>query len=112
MRFFGRHGVLDEERRTGQEFVVDVDLRLDLRPAGTDDDLTQTVDYRLVYDKIRAIVEGEPVRLIETVAERIAVEMFGLDRKIAELEVTVRKPQVMLPGKLDASAVVIRRTRS
>ncbi len=111
MRFFGRHGVLDEERRAGQEFVVDVELRLDLRLAGADDDLTQTVDYRLVYDRIRAIVEGEPVQLIETVAERIAVDLFGLDQKIADLEVTVRKPHVVLPGKLDASAVVIRRAR-
>ena len=39
------------------------------------------------------------------------MDLFGLDQKIADLEVTVRKPHVVLPGKLDASAVVIRRAR-
>ena len=44
MRFDGRHGVSDEERATPQPFEVDVELYLDLQPAGIDDDLTKTVD--------------------------------------------------------------------
>ena len=44
MVFHGRHGTLPAERELGQPFVVDLELRLNLRPAGLSDDLEQTVD--------------------------------------------------------------------
>jgi 7,8-dihydroneopterin aldolase/epimerase/oxygenase len=62
MVFHGRHGTLPAERELGQPFVVDVELRLDLRPAGLSDDLMQTVDYGEVHRRAREIVEGEPRR--------------------------------------------------
>ena len=49
MVFFGRHGVLQSERELGQRFVVDLELRLELRPAGLSDDLMRTADYSSVY---------------------------------------------------------------
>ena len=45
MTFYGYHGVRPEEKELGQRFVVDVEMELDLRAAGTSDDLTDTVDY-------------------------------------------------------------------
>ena len=66
------HGCLSEERQQGQKFFVDLTMQLDLRAAGEQDDLGQTVNYADVFTKIRGIVEGEPCQLIEAVAERIA----------------------------------------
>src|SRR5215207_11177505 len=72
MVFHGRHGTLPAERELGQPFIVDIEVYLDLRPAGLSDDLTQTVDYSEVHRQAKEIVEGPPVNLTETVAEMIA----------------------------------------
>jgi dihydroneopterin aldolase len=72
MVFHGCHGTLQAEHELGQPFVVSLELRLDLRPAGTSDDLTESVDYGKVHYMARVIVEGSPVQLTETLAERIA----------------------------------------
>ena len=68
----GHHGVFPKEREEGQTFIVDLVLGLDTRPAAADDDLTKTVHYGIVAEEVVAVVEGEPVNLIETLAERIA----------------------------------------
>src|SRR5690348_4771651 len=70
--FRGHHGVFDHERRDGQDFLVDLALALDTRRAAETDDLQDTVDYGSLVDEVRTVVEGDPVDLIETLAQRIA----------------------------------------
>ena len=60
MEFYGYHGCLPEERQQGQTFFVDLTMQLNLRAAGEQDDLGQTVNYADVFTKIRGIVEGLP----------------------------------------------------
>ena len=110
MVFFGRHGVLATERELGQRFVVDLEMRLDLRAAGVSDDFTETVDYSEVYRRVREIVEGEPFDLIEAVAERIAASIHETHPEIEAVRVKVTKPDVRLDGTvLGGSAVEILR---
>ena len=111
MRFEGRHGVLDEERAAAQPFEVDVELHLDLGPAGQSDDLTMTVDYGDVFRMCGEVIEGPSCRLIETLAERIAARLLATPAPtvVSEVVVSVRKPLVALPGDLDHAAVEIRR---
>ena len=112
MVFHGRHGTLPAERELGQPFVVDVELRLDLRPAGRSDDLAQTVDYGEVHRRAREIVEGEPVSLTETVAERIAAVTLEDHPSVEAVRVKVAKPHVRLGDTVLAdSAVEILRRR-
>jgi 7,8-dihydroneopterin aldolase/epimerase/oxygenase len=112
MIFTGRHGTLPAERELGQPFVVDVELRLDLRPAGLSDDLTKTVDYGEVHRMARAIVEGEPVGLTETVAERISAAVLENFPLVEAIKVKVAKPNVRLGDTvLTGSAVEILRSR-
>ena len=112
MVFYGRHGTLAAERELGQPYVVDVELRLDLRPAGNSDDLAQTVDYGEVHRRTREIVEGEPVNLTETVAERIARAILEEHPAVEAVRVKVSKPHVRLDGTvLAGSAVEILRRR-
>lgn len=88
----GHHGVLDFEKRDGQVFVVDVTMQVDLVPAGASDDLADTVNYAEVAGDIVALVEGEPLDLIEALAARIADKV--LSRPLVEaVEVVVHKPQ-------------------
>ncbi len=113
MIFYGYHGVLPAERELGQRFVVDIELECNLRPAGLSDDLTKTVDYGEVYGKTREIVEGEPVNLIETVAERISASILEEHQLVETIRVRVTKPDVQLEDAvLDGSAVEILRHRS
>src|SRR5687768_4286231 len=91
LRVRGHHGVLPEERRDGQDFLVDVVLRLDLRPAAASDEVADTVHYGELAERLSGVVSGEPVDLIETLAERLAAACLSYDR-VQQAEVTVHKP--------------------
>ncbi len=113
MVFHGRHGTLPAERELGQPFVVDIELRLDLQPAGLSDDLTQTVDYSEVHRQAKKIVEGPPVSLTETLAERIADTVLGDFPTVDTVRIKVAKPNVRLDDTvLTGSAVEILRRRN
>jgi dihydroneopterin aldolase len=113
MIFYGRHGTLPAERELGQPFVVDIELRLDLQAAGLSDDLTQTVDYSEVHRQAKEIVEGTPVNLTETLAERIAGIVLEGYPTVQAVRVKVAKPNVRLDDTvLTGSAVEIVRRRN
>ncbi|MGQ0844966.1 MAG: dihydroneopterin aldolase [Sporichthyaceae bacterium] len=111
LRGFGRHGVLAEEQVLGQPFFVDVNLGLDTRPAAKSDDVADTVDYADLADRVVALVEGEPVKLIETLADRIAAECLSRPR-VESVEVTVHKPGAPVAVPFDDVSVTITRSRS
>ena len=113
MVFQGRHGVLELERARAQPFEVDVEIHLDLRPAGLADDLSKTVDYRDVFEICRSVIEGPSRLLIEALAEQIAEAVLERSASLGSTEVVVRvrKPNAPLPGRLDHAAVEITRRR-
>lgn len=112
MVFYGYHGVLPEERTLGQRFVVDVDCFLELHPAGQRDDLELTVNYAEAYELIRGIAEGEPCRLIEALAERIAGALLDRYGLIQSVTVRVTKPSPPFAGELDGVSVELTRRRT
>jgi 7,8-dihydroneopterin aldolase/epimerase/oxygenase len=112
LRAFGRHGVLDHERRDGQEFVVDAVLWVDSRQAAATDDLSLTVDYGAVAGQLAAVVSGEPVALIETLAGRLAATCLSAHEAVREVEITVHKPHAPLIQSLQDVTVTIRRSRA
>lgn len=107
----GHHGVLAGERRDGQEFVVDVVLRLDLALAGAGDDLARTVHYGEVAQAVHQEVTGEPLELIEALAERIAARILADWELVVSAEVTVHKPRAPLPVPFRDVAVTVVRGR-
>ncbi len=108
LRARGHHGVYDFERVNGQDFVVDVVLEMNLAPAAASDDVRDTVHYGELADKIVAVVEGEPVNLIEKLADRIATVCLKYTEKCS---VTVHKPQAPIPHEFADVAVTITRER-
>ncbi len=110
LRVFGYHGVLDTERRDGQEFTVDAVLWLDTAPAAARDDLALTADYAALADRLAAIVAGPPVQLIETLAERLAAAAAA-EPLAREVEITVHKPHAPVGYRFQDVAVTIRRRR-
>lgn len=109
LRVRGHHGVFDHERRDGQDFLIDVTLWLDLRPAARSDDLADTVDYGALAQLAHDIVAGTPRNLIETVGAQIADQIMT-DPRISACEVTVHKPSAPIPLTFDDVAVVTRRS--
>lgn len=112
MVFEGRHGYYEHEQLNPQPFEVDLELRLNLQPAGVDDDLEQTVDYGQVFAVARQIVESTTFRLLEALAEAIGHEVLAGFPAVDEVGVRIRKPKVALGGKLDYAGVEIWRRRS
>ena len=110
MRFQGRHGYYDHELTTPQPFHVDVELVLNLQPAGIDDDLDKSVDYARVYEATRQIVESTSFRLLEALAEALSHEILA-EFPVTEVGIRIRKPEVALGGPLDHAAVEIWRRR-
>jgi dihydroneopterin aldolase len=110
LRVRGHHGVFDFERRDGQDFVVDVVLELDLAPAAASDEVADTVHYGELAGQLAGVIAGEPVNLIETLAERLATVCLADDR-VAAATVTVHKPQAPIPHEFADVAVTVRRAR-
>lgn len=111
LRVRGHHGVFEHERRDGEEFVVDLVLWVDSRPAAASDDLNDTVDYGALAQRAHDIIAGEPRNLIETVAAEIADDIAA-DEKVYAVEVTVHKPAAPIPLTFADVAVIARRSRS
>lgn len=106
----GHHGVYDFERRDGQDFVVDVELELDLARAAATDDVADTVHYGELAGGLVDVIAGEPVNLIETLADRLATVCLA-DARVAAATVTVHKPQAPIPHEFADVAVTVRRAR-
>ncbi|MFP5220612.1 MAG: dihydroneopterin aldolase [Actinomycetes bacterium] len=108
LRVHGRHGVLEQERRDGQEFVVDVELSVDVREAATTDDLSLTADYGALSTALADVVAGDPVQLLETLATRLA-DVCLADPAVRSAVVTVHKPAAPLGVTVDDVSVTVRR---
>lgn len=111
LRAFGYHGVLPEERREGQRFVIDAVLSVDTRAAAASDDLADTVDYGGLAKQLRAAVESDPVDLIETLAQRLADLCLASERVLA-VEITVHKPEAPTGVDIDDVTITINRDRA
>ena len=106
-----RMGSTTGSARQPQPFEVDVELALDLRPAGATDDLARTVDYGRVYDVVADVLLTRTFRLLEAIAEAIATDLLASEPAVDAVVVRVRKPAVVLGGPLDHAAVEIERRR-
>ncbi|HEX7066149.1 MAG TPA: dihydroneopterin aldolase [Bacillales bacterium] len=111
MAFYGYHGVFPEENKLGQRFLVDLTLEGNLQPASQSDDINKTVDYGKAYELVRKVVEGEERKLVETVTEQIAEEVFREFSVIERCTVKVIKPDPPIPGHYDSVAVEMTRER-
>jgi dihydropteroate synthase len=102
----GHHGVYDFERVQGQDFVVDVALELDLTVPARTDEVTDTVHYGELADRLVAIIAGEPVNLIETLAHRLLAACLA-QGLVKAATVTVHKPQAPIPHTFADVAVTV-----
>ena len=109
MSFYGYHGVNLDERSTGQKFIVDVTVECSLIKPSESDKVEDTVNYSEVFGIVKAIVEGRPHNLLESVAKNISDKIL-LDYDIYSVSVTIKKPEVRInESNLDYAAITLTR---
>jgi dihydroneopterin aldolase len=111
LRAHAHHGVYAFERERGQMFGVDAVLELDTVAAAAGDDLDKTVNYAELAQDLYAVLAGEPVALLETLAQRLA-DVCLAHALVDAVEITVHKPQAELGVPFDDVTVTIRRTKN
>ena len=111
IQLYGYHGANPEEKALGQAYVVDLEVELDLRPAGTSDCLEDTVSYTRLFRAVQEVIEGESKNLLEAMAQTVAdkvLRQFPVDA----VRVRLKKPRPPIRGSvLDNASVEIYRTR-
>ena len=111
LRAYGHHGVYAFERRQGQTFTCDAVLEVDTRAAAATDDLQRTVNYAELAQRLYQVLSGEPVDLLETLAQRLADVCLSYEL-VEAVEVTVHKPEADLGVPFGDVTVRIRRSRT
>ncbi|RDV84257.1 2-amino-4-hydroxy-6-hydroxymethyldihydropteridine diphosphokinase [Ammonifex thiophilus] len=109
--FPGRHGVSPEEQTYSQNFRLDVELYLDLRPAGEKDELHLTVNYQEAYRVVEEVVSRRSFLLLEALAEAVAERLLSFFPLLRRVRVRVEKPGAPLPGYFERVGVEINRSR-
>ncbi len=111
LRFFAYHGVNPEEKRDGQNFVLDITLWVDLRKPGRTDDLNDTVNYSKVCKTAARVMAETSYDLIERVATRVAQQILADFAPVRQVEVLLQKPQAPIKQDFTDVAVDIVRSR-
>lgn len=109
---FAYHGLHPEEERLGQRFFVSLDVGIDLREAGRNDDWNATACYANLTQLVQEIGVGQRFRTIEGLAEAIAAASLAAIDRIERVTVRVDKPAAPVPAIIDGIAVEITRTRA
>ncbi len=112
LAFYGYHGVLKEENSIGQKFFVDIEIFTSLRQAGETDNVDDTINYSLIYEVVKDIVENKRFKLIEALAEEISKAILHKFLQVKEIKIGIKKPEAPVPGIYDYFGVEIRRSQN
>jgi dihydroneopterin aldolase len=105
----GFHGVLPEEKRSGQKFVVD--LALKVKGNTRRDEIKSVVDYSKVIDLVNEEVSGKSRNLIENLADQIASRILKDFKLVTEAKVTVHKPWAPITISFKDISVTVTKKR-
>ena len=108
---FGHHGYLEEERRLGQRFLVDLWVDLD-EDAAASDQIDETVDYRRLAGLVKEVFSGPSRLLLEGLAGAVAEGVLARFAEVQRVRVRVRKPDVVLDPPVEHAAVIVERVRA
>lgn len=111
LKIFAYHGVLAEEKATGQDFIFDIDYYANLTRACHNDDLSDTISYADVVALVQRVFTAKSYDLIERAAQVVADAIFEEFEPIAKVEITLKKPNAPVDANFDYMAVTIVRER-
>lgn len=107
LRFFAYHGVLEEERKIGNEFIVNLSVRIPFDPQIDQDDLEATVSYADLYEIIKETM-SVPMNLLEKVALEISKKIkYAYPEKVKSGRISIEKVHPPIPGMLGTASVTL-----
>ncbi len=109
LEVFAKHGVLPEENRLGQKFLVNATLYANLREAGLNDDLTKTVHYGEASRFITSFMVSHTFQLIESAAEQMARAILLQFPSIEKIQLEIEKPWAPVGLPLESVSVEVER---
>lgn len=111
IRTFSFHGCLIEESKIGSDYLVNLEVKTDLRKSSVSDDLNDTVDYILLN---QMVVEEMAIRskLLEHVAHRIIVRIFKEIPSVSRIVIQVSKLNPPIGGDVEAVTIEMEEFRN
>lgn len=110
LKYYTKNGVLEEERKLGQQIELDVELTLPLESAGKSDDVNKTVSYAEINDLISSHVSSHSYDLIEGLAYSILDKIeTHYKEKLTHILIRIRKYSVPMPGVFDNIEIEMER---
>ena len=110
IKTFGYHGVFENEKSSGQEFLVDIEYKYETKETIEKDAIELAIDYAAVISQVKSIVEIGSKNLIETVADQIANELLN-NFKINWIKVTLHKPHAPVDISFKDISVIVERSK-
>lgn len=107
LRFYAYHGVGAQETQVGNEFVLDLRLRMDWTCAIRSDDVNDTLSYAEAYEAVKDEM-ARPSRLLEHVAGRIARRLFQDFSSLEEIELRLVKRNPPMGADIEGAGVELR----
>ncbi len=105
------HGVMDHEEKVGQRFMIDLDLAIDLAPAGRSDKLADTASYAGIVETATRAFTQQNYRLVEAAAAQVADAVLAAFPQVTSVRVTVHKPHAPIAAIFNDVGVSILRKR-
>lgn len=110
LEIFAKHGVLPEENKLGQKFLVSAVLYLDTRSAGKSDKIEDSVNYASVAHMLKTEMENKTFQLLEAVAEHLCKAILVLYSKVRKVDLEIKKPWAPIGLPLKTVSVAITRS--
>ncbi len=112
LKIFAFHGVNEEEKINGQDFIIDAIVKVNNDLESLDDNIENTISYSKLIRLINSVMISKSYDLIESVAYAIEQEIFNKYDSVNEIELTIKKPRAPIKADFDYVAVRIKNVRS
>lgn len=109
IKFYAHHGVMEQERIVGNQFVIDALLTVPLVDAMESDNLEDTINYAQIYEVIKSEM-GIPSNLLEHVAGRILTALKRTFPQLTAIELKVSKLNPPIEGEIQSASVIVHQT--
>lgn len=110
IRCYAYHGVAPQENLIGNEYVIDLKLKVDISQASQTDEVADTVSYADVHELIKAEM-AIPSKLLEHVGGRIAAKLLEAFPAIEEIELRLSKRNPPMGADIDAAGIELHCSR-
>lgn len=110
IRCYAYHGVAPQENLIGNEYIIDLKLKVDISRAAQTDDVADTVNYAEVHHVIKTEM-AVPSKLLEHVGGRIVEKLFQQFSTVEEIELRLSKRNPPMGADIDSAGIELHCSR-